>query len=312
MSNKLRSCWENCAAKPDEEILAIDTMEDSISPLDEQTVKTRGLIKSLELCHHKAGRWVELLIEATGAGSTAKGPGTRPQGQRQSVELVWQNCCAALTAWCAGSPARTIKTDVGGISGSELLDHIGDRSPLKEWQVQRVIEKVSEYVVWPRAYKDPSLRYVGMVESGTEYKSVKAGECPEYYKEHSNFWKLTVQTIIHDIVDGKEAEITLADAIDYLEPCHWNFVENLAIVLRAIGGDLHPEKPYAACGRNIRLVPIRDRMRIVSRTLRAFCENEKASSDMNAGILRVLGKKTPVKHWLAASLDKTIRLQLGF
>jgi hypothetical protein len=301
----------NCAAEPDDEILAIDALEDSISPHDDQTTRIRNLIKSLELCHHKAERWVELIIEAIGSGSTTKGPGTRTLGQRHPIEKVWQNCCAALTAWCAGSPAETIAIDVGGVSGSKLAGCIGNRSPLKEWQVQRVIEKVREYVVWPRSYEDGSFQYVGMVESGTEYESIKANECPEYYRQHSDFWKLTVQTILRDTVDGKEAEITLADAIDLLEPCHWNFIENLTIVLKAIGGDLHPEKPYAACARNIKLVPIRNRMSLVSRTLRAFCENGEASSDLDTKILRALGKKTPIKRWLAASLDKTIRLQLG-
>ena len=290
ISTKLRSWWKNC--EPDGEILAIDALEDSIAPLDDQTTKIRRLITSLELCHHKAERHIEVIIEAIGSGGTSKGPGTRLPGQRHPVEDLWQNCYNILSAWCSGSPDEAIRLDVGGIPASELMSFIGDRTPLKVWQVQRIMDKVMSFL-------EPSFRYVEMVEYG------------EHYIEHSESRDLTMRALIHDTKDGKDAEITLASAIDHLEPCHWNFVGNLVIALRAIGGDLFSKKPFAACGRNIKSTPIRDRMKIVSNTLRAFCEGRDVSKDVDSNILRILGQKTPVKRWLAASLDKTIRSQLG-
>jgi hypothetical protein len=199
---------------------------------------------------------------------------------------------------------------VGGIPGAELVGHVGERTPLKEWQVGRIVDKVREYVVWPRAYEDPTFRYVGIEECGTDYQSVKAEECPEHYREHADFWNAAMRAIIHDTVDGEPAEISLAAAIDHLQPCNWNFLGNLVLVLRAIGGDLFPMTPFAAHARNIKLTPIRDRMKVVSTSLRAFCENKGAGDGVDTGILRVLGEKTPVKQWLAASLEKTLRLQL--
>ena len=50
MNDKTRSCWWNCCAPDDksclgdEELLKIDAMEDSISPLDDQTTAIRQLI----------------------------------------------------------------------------------------------------------------------------------------------------------------------------------------------------------------------------------------------------------------------------
>jgi hypothetical protein len=70
----LRDWWENCAGEMDEEILTIDALEDEISPLNEETIRTRRLITSLELCHHKAERWVELIIEAISSGKATRGP----------------------------------------------------------------------------------------------------------------------------------------------------------------------------------------------------------------------------------------------
>jgi len=271
----------------------IDTLEDSIPPLDDQTTKIRRLITSLELCHHKAERHVEVIIEAIGSGGTSKGPGTRPPRQRHPIEDLWQNCYDVLSKWCSGSTDEAVHLDVGGVQASELMAFIGDPTPLKVWQVQRIMDKV-------RSFLEPSFRYVEMVEYG------------EHYREHTEFRDLTMRTLIHDTKDGKDAEITLASAIDHLEPCHWNFVGNLVIVLNAIGGDLFPKEPFAACGRNIKLTPIRDRMKIVSNTLKAFCEGRDVSKDVDVNILRILGQKTPVKCCLAASLNKTIRSQLGF
>jgi hypothetical protein len=143
--------------------------------------------------------------------------------------------------------------------------------------------------------------------SGGEYESLYRTQCPERCKDHEDFWLTTARTIIHDTESGDEAALSLALAIDMLWPCHWNFVENLRIVLDAIGGNLRPDKPFAACGRNITLLPIRNRMESVCRTLRTYCGHP---SEAERQILDLLGEPTPAKKWLAASLDKTIRLQL--
>jgi hypothetical protein len=95
-----------------------------------------------------------------------------------------------------------------------------------------------------------------------------------------------------------------------LWPCHWKFVENLQIVLEAIGGSLHPAEPFAACARNISLLRNRGRMETTSNTLRFFCGESASDKEVDTRMLALLGKPTDVKRWLAASLDKTIRLQL--
>ena len=88
-------------------------------------------------------------------------------------------------------------------------------------------------------------------------------------------------------------------------------MENLRIVLEAIGGRLNPGNPFAACGRNITLVPIRRRMKIISNTLKVFCGEPELDQELDRDILALLGEPTEVNRWLANSLDKTIRLQLN-
>lgn len=311
MTTSCRPWWRNCALEADSEILAIDRMEDDMAPIDPGAAKIRELISCLELCHHKAERWVENIIRAIGAGETTKGLGTRSPDRQHPAETVWQNACAALSAWCAGCPSTKVDLSIDTVPASQLLACLGERSPLKKWQVQRVIEKIRSAIHWPRSCDDPTARYVWILLSGGEYESAYRSECPEHYKEHEDFWLRTVRTIIHDTENGDEADLSLGLAIDMLMPCHWRFVENLRIVLDAIGGRLNPEKPFAACGRNISLLPIRRRLEIVCNSLRVFCGDPASDQEVDRDLLALLGKPMEAKKWLAASLDKTIRLQLS-
>jgi hypothetical protein len=52
-------------------------------------------------------------------------------------------------------------------------------------------------------------------------------------------------------------------------------------------------------------------MEIVSNTLKVFCGDPESDQEVDRDLLGLLGKPTEVKKWLAASLDKTIRLQLS-
>jgi len=292
-------------------MLDIDRIEDDIAPIAPNVSRIRELISSLELCHHKAERWVHNIIEAIGAGETQKGLGTRSPGQQHSAEKAWLNACAALSAWGAGCASTKIDLSIDTVPVSQLLACLGERSPLKEWQVQRVIEKIRSSIHWPQSLDDPTAQYVWILLGGGEYELAYRNECPEHYKEHEDFWLRTVRTIVHDSESGHQAELSLGLAIDMLMPCHWRFVTNLQLVLEAIGGKLDLDKPFAACGRNITLVPIRRRMETVFKTLKVFCGDPELSQEVDRDLLALLGEPTEVKRWLAASLDKTIRLQLS-
>ena len=269
---------------------AIDAAIDDAS-LTEGALRVRRLIGSLEMCHHKAERWVELVIDGIADGYTRKGMGTRPVGSRHPVEDVWQSACDALTGWCEGSPRDHASSDVGRISASQLFGLLGEQTPLKVWQVEQLVAKVRLDLV-------PTETYRQMVEGGS------LGGRPEEYRQ------ATLASTIHDTVDGLPAEISLAAAIDHLEPCHWGFVQNLQTVVAAIGGDLYPERPYGSCGRNITLAPIRGSICDTCDALVAYCAGRDGDSDREREMVRKLGEATPVKRWLAASLAATIQSQL--
>lgn len=302
--------WRNCAPENDPEVATIDGMVDPLAPLSAEVKSIRELVASLELCHHKAERWIDNIIAAIGGGTTAKGLGTRPPGRQHPAEDVWRASCAALSAWVAGAPAESMSSMIGTVPASRMLAGLGERSPLKEWQVQRVVDKVRSTIGWPRSSDDPATEYVWLLLGGGEYDSFYRDDCPDRYREHREFWLQTVRTILRDTEGGNDAELSLGLAIDMLWPCHWKFVDNLRIVLEAIGGRLDARQPFAACGRNIALLPIRGRLEQISRSLRAYWSDTGPDEGVDTDLLARLGEPTKAKKWLTASLDKTIRLQL--
>jgi len=306
MGKNLRPCWQNCYAPDDKrfledkELLAIDAMEDSIAPLDDQTIAIRQLITRFEACYHEADKEAKRIAKAIGSGRCPKESTSRPPKRKKEL----QNCRRILSRWCKNPAISGMNLDVGGIPADELLSFIGQPSPLKIWQVERVVDKVSQAL-------EPSRRYHNMVLDLGDYGEPGAKPAGEHYQDDSAFLKQTKEAIIHDTVDGRKSKVSLAMAIDLLMPCHWDFVGGLVIILKAIGGDLNPARPFACCIRNIKLSPLCDRMRTISNTLRAFWKGKKTTKNIDLDILVILGEATPAKRWLAASLDKTIRLHLS-
>lgn len=294
-----RPWWRNCVEEANEEILAIDKMVEAIEPLDEQTTKIRGLITGFESCYHEADIEAERIIKAIGCGQCPKESNERPPQRKKELE----DCYRILSRWCEDTAVKDIDLKLGDIPAEELLSHIGEASPLKVWQVGRIVDKVREAL-------EPNRPYHMMVFYFGDYGEPGAHPVGEYYKDVMEFLEQTKETIIHDTVDGQEAKISLAMAIDMLAPCNWNLVGSIVTLLKAIGGELHPEKPYVCHSRNLKLSPLCDRLRTISNTLGVFWKEGESEQPIDGNILAFLGEVTEVKRWLAASLDTTIRLQL--
>ena len=295
----LEEYCQACGIEADAEVLEIDRMEDSIAPLDEETTKIRQLITGFELCYHEADKEAEYIAQAIGAGHCPERSNERPPQRKKELE----NSRQILSKWCENPAISGLEIDVGGISADELLSSIGPPTPLKVWQIERIVDKIIEGL-------DHSRPYHNMVLDLGAYGEPGANPVGEHYKDNQAFLKQTIETIIHDTVDGRKAKISLAMAIDMLEPCNWDFVGAIVTLLKAIGGDLNPARPYACHQRNVELSPLRDRLRIISNTLGIFWKPEEKASEIDNDVLASLGALTPVKRWLAASFDKTIRLQL--
>lgn len=305
MDYQLRSCWFNCFSPDDkklidEEILRIDKMEDSLAPLGEQTAALRGLITRFESCYHEADKEAEYIIESIAAGRCLEQSNERPPRRKKQL----QNARDILSNWCRNPSVHDVVLDVGGIPGDKLLYLIGEVSPLKVWQVERIVDRLTEAL-------EPNRRYHRMALGLGDYGEPGCCRAEEYYKNSLTFLEQTKQTMIYDTVDDHKSKVSLAMAIDMLMPCHWNFVGSLVVILRAVGGELRPNRPFTCCSRNIKLNPLCGKLKIVSNTLGVFWKGGEAAEAIDCDILEILGRGTPAKHWLAASLDKTIRLHIS-
>ena len=215
MSNKLRPCWFNCYPPDDkkflkdEELLSIDKMEDSIAPLNDETKAVRGLITRFELCYHEADKEAEYIIKSIAAGHCLEQSKERPPQRKK--ELL--NARHILSHWCKNLTDKKINLSVGDISADELFSFIGEPSPLKIWQIERIVDRVGEAL-------DPSKPYHRLALDLGDYGEPGVSHAEEYYKDNLAFLEQTKETIIHDTVDGRESRVSLAMAIDMLMPCH--------------------------------------------------------------------------------------------
>ncbi len=293
-----RLCWQNCSGTDDEEVRLIDAMEDSLGPLDEQTIQIRRLITLFEACYHEADKEAEFIATAIGAGSCPPRSSERSPQRRRGLENAHQ----ILSAWRDNPTIHGMDGDVGGIRAEELSGFIGEPNCLKIWQVARVVDRISHALDSHHPYHNLALN-VG------EHGGPGTGNAGEHYSDSAAFLQHTRETIIYDTVDGRDSKISLAYAIDLLMPCGWDFVGSLVTIMKAIGGDLHPDRPVACCARNLGLSPLCGRLRMISNTLQTFWKG-KRKDNIDPQIQASLGTSTPVKRWLAASLDKTLRLHL--
>jgi hypothetical protein len=300
----LRACWQNCFGEGDPragdpEVVSIDAMEDSLAPLEETYRQIRWQITGFEACYHESDREAERIIRAIGSGQPAAETGERPPGRKREL----QNAYDFLCAWCAGQTEHCKTLCVGAIWADELAACLGAPTALKRWKVERIIEKLRQAL-------EPEYVYHVMAFDTGEAGGPRAVKSDEYYKDHTDFLAQTLAAMIIYTLDGQPSEMPLAMAIDLLRPCNWNFANNFAILLRAVNGNLNAKGIFAPCSLNAGLTPLRGRLLAIADTLRGYW-NQKATREADEDIIRLLGAAAPVKQWLAASLDKTIRFQLG-
>jgi hypothetical protein len=301
-----RTCWQNCFGPggddiflSDAELLAINAMEDALAPPGERTIAIRRLITRFEACYHEADKEAEYIIEAIAADRVPEQSTDRPPKRKDEL----QNSHRILSSWREDPTTKAADINVGEVSAAKLIRFIGSPTPLKIWQVERIVDKIAEAL-------GPRQTYHYMALDLGDYGEPGARPAGEHYKDDSALLGQTTETIIHYTEDDKPAEISLAMAIDLLMPCHWDFVGLLTTILKAIGGDLHPARPFAYCGINVNFSPLCDRLKTISNTLKAFWKPLETPPDIDKTLLATLGEPTDIKRWLAASLDKTIRLHL--
>lgn len=279
--------WTNLGpAGIDGEIRRIDAMADDLGDLPQEAIHIRRLINMLEICHHKALRRIELIVQAIGQGRTEKGPG-EGSGRLRSAQIQWKRNADILESWADRVPSERLASQLRDIEEDVLdfYDRLGLHTPLKVWQVRRLVERIRTHVDLDAAY-DP----------------IEEDEC-EFARKTCNTLLVTAEP------PGAHVHFTLAEAINHCVPCNWHFDNNLRLVLSTIGGKGDDSYIFAAHACNLRFSPLRDEMREIACVLDAFAYGKPIHGDAS-WVVGALGPDSAVKRWLAACLSKTIRSQM--
>lgn len=296
----LRRHWVNVSSIPDEEILEIDRMEDDLkfrNPKEkENAYLIRRYITRFERCHHKALQRLHKLIQAIGRGKLENYKKSKKERQQNQAVQQWKNAWKILEAWAKDSDNNVKDLSYNGIAAHELVEEIGTRTPLKEWQVQRLADRIHCFLTYDNLLDD-------------EFEWHELEKEPQYYRDDPEFYNETKNTIIHDTLNGKLREWSLTLAIDYFNPCNWNHTQNLIQLLKVINGNTHPEKPLIICNQDSDLHPYYEDFFRIEKALKAYWDETYEPEDINEEILKTLDQKSPIKLWLVRSLQKTLKTQ---
>jgi len=284
-----RSWWRNLGEYRDAEIERIDAMEDALGVLLEDARTIRQLIASLEMCHHKAKRRVANLLQAIGEGRTAKGP-RLPKGEPLRPEQVrWRALADVLDLWVTQVPHEDALDELPHHAAAirDFYHRLGEFSSLKAWQIEHI-----------------RLRILDHVFPFVHYKSIERDE-----PDSDSRRQTLAQRLVTSGPPGAKTDFSLAGAIDNTVPCNWNFEANLRLVLSTIGGNGEMSGIWAAHGCNLRFNPLREEMMALAAALGDFVADR--SPGERAPLVEPLGDPAPLKKWLAASLAKTIRVEMS-
>lgn len=249
--------WSNAATEYDDEMARIDGIIGDADRLGEQAARLRTLIGTLDLCQLRSAHRVECLIEVIGAVDPETGTValTTPAGcdgrvRRQALAQICE-------LWVKQTPlpeAQAVQADYAD-DVAEIYERLGEFSPLKAWQVERLQLKIADY-----GFSD-------VVQSYAE------GGAP-----------------------GDSAE----------GPCRWELENRLLEAFTAIGGGAGAAHDDGQC--RLGYEHVREQMVEIAAALDAFAWQQPAGAGW---VHAALGVYSPLKAWLAASLAKTIRSQVG-
>ena len=249
--------WSNVATEYDDEMARIDGIIGDVDGLGEQVVRLRTLIGTLELCQHQSAHRVECIIEVIGAvdaDTGAVGSTTPAACDGRARRLALAQICEL---WVKQTPVAQAQVLQPGYADdvAEIYARLGEFSPLKAWQVERLQLKIADY-----GFSDV---IQGYAEGGTPAENSEG-------------------------------------------PCRWELENRLLDAFSAIGGGVGPVHDDGQC--RLRYGHVREQMLGIAAALDDFAWQQPAGAGW---VHAALGVYSPLKAWLAASLARTIRSQLG-
>ncbi|MHA1988206.1 MAG: hypothetical protein ACW98D_16345 [Promethearchaeota archaeon] len=301
----LRRWWNNVAQEPDEEILVIDKLEDELEFNSNQdknlAYAIREAIGGLEGCHFKVEHRINRIIYAIRNSHFPQ------SNQRESVQLnegwyrKWDLILNYLEKWSSlNLETPSSKQEfINGINSEEINEILGEKTTLKAFQVNFVIESIHELLkLWFMKQASSNKKWE---EQTIIIKEIQI----KYEKKNPGFWEKTSNLFIP--IKEKNHLVSISELLDTYEyiVCisNPNFMNDLLSILGAIGGN--DKFVHNTCA--FYLDSLKEFVGSLSTKLKKFLKEYNNEISENDEIMELFGEKTPIKFWLVASLDKTIK-----
>ncbi|KKK40271.1 hypothetical protein LCGC14_0786550 [marine sediment metagenome] len=301
----LRPWWNNVTQEPDKEILTIDKLEDNLvfpSPHDKKfAYDIRKAIGRLEGCHFKVEHYINRIIYAI------RNDHFPQSNQYESAQLnkdwvrKWKPILEYLEKWSELIPEESFSNleFINGVKTEKINDILGEKTSLKVWQVNFITENIRELLELWFTKQDSFNKTHG------QQKRINEKIQHKYEKLNSEFWEKTRELAIP--IDEINHFISLQELLDTWEyiVCisNPNFMNDLLAILGTVGGKAI--YVHQTCG--FYLDSLKVLIRSLSTKLQKYIENINDKTFGYDELMELLGEKTPIKYWLVASLEKTVR-----
>ena len=301
----LRKWWNNVAQEPDEEILAIDKLEDNLKYRSTQDKKLaydiRKAIGRLEGCHFKVEHYINRIIYAIRNNHFPQ------SNQRESAQLnkdwvrKWEPVLEYLEKWSGLETEKSSNNQefINGVKTEKINELLGEKTILKVWQVNFIIDNIRELLELWFTEQDSSNK------NHAQQKRINKKIQLKYEKLNSEFWEKTRELLIpidemNHLVSFQELLNTWEYIVCISNP---NFMNDLLAILGTVGGKAI--YVHQTCG--FYLESLKVFIRSLSTKLQKYLDamNDEIFSDDE--LIELFGEKTPIKCWLVTSLEKTIR-----
>jgi len=305
ISKDLRKHWINVTAEPDASILDIDRLEDTLEfeneEIREKIYGIRNAITRFEFCHHKALHRLFILIHSIGKLEYLIKENTKEAKINNEDVKQWMCAYKILKAWTNDDMQSVQKITFFDMTSTDLVSNLGIRSPLKKWQVSRLLEKMF-------------FEFLNFDGDEGEYRYFTNGEA-EFQNNSTEleFYRQTMNVTLEELNNDLLGEMNLGKLIDLYFLCNWNYKENLISILQVINGNTQSIRDIVVCSLQFDKHPSFNEFLSVKKALRAYWDEDYRSQfseqnfkSIDSDVRETLGVKTPIKIWLVRSLEKTL------
>ena len=301
----LRHWWNNVAQEPDEEILAIDKLEVDLEFRSNQDKKLafdiRKAIGGLEGCHFKVESRINRIIYAI------KNNHFPQLNKRESAQIKkdwvikWESILDYLEKWSnSNSETASNKQElINCVKIEKINELLGEKTILKTRQVNFIVESIRELL---------ELWFIKQVSSNIKWlqqKVIIKKILMKYEKLNLEFGEKTNELVIpikeiNHLVSIPE----LMNKYEYLVcVSNSNFMNDLLSILGAIGGKTI--YVHQVCG--LYLDNLKEFIGSFLIRLQKYLDKSVDEITSDNELMDLFAEKTPIKYWLVASLEKTIR-----